>query len=127
SEAARGVLALPRPEAILLGSVLGPLHRAGLSGPTTATVLVPASLQGRDGIDELSRQVVAMFNQGTPPRKVFPHGLAFDLLPRIGAPDPSSEGGAGWTLREREVADQAARLVGLEQDVAATLVGVPVF
>ena len=117
----RGILAIPHATAILLASVLAPLGRAGLLGPVEATVMLPASVRGRDGVDELSRQVIAMFNNGTPPRKVFEQGLAFDLLP---AADPVKPD--GLTEGEARALDELQRLLpGL--DVGLTEVGVPLF
>jgi aspartate-semialdehyde dehydrogenase len=116
-----GAVAVPDPAAVLVASVLGPLRRAGVEPRVDATVLVPASREGRPGIDELSRQVVALFNSGTPPRKVFPQGLAFDLTPAVGAVRDD-----GWTEAEREVAAQVDKIVGPAQ-IDVSLVGVPVF
>ncbi len=117
-----GVLSLPGPAALLIASVLAPLRRAGVAGEVEATVLLPASVWGRAGIDELSAQVVALFNSGTPARKVFPDGLAFDLLPQIGSLDES-----GWTLEERKTTLEVARLLGGSLPVTVTEVAVPVF
>lgn len=119
----RGLVSIPDPAATLVASLLAPLARAGLHGPGHATVFVPASREGKGGIEELSRQVVALFNNQTPPRKVFPNGLAFDLLPVVGA----SVAEDGWAPRERAVAAQIARLVGAYEAFDVTLVGVPVF
>jgi aspartate-semialdehyde dehydrogenase len=122
-DADRGIVSIPDPAATLVASLLAPLARAGVRGPGHATVLVPASREGKAGIEELSRQVVALFNNQTPPRKVFPNGLAFDLLPVVGA----SVADDGWAPRERAVAVQIARLVGEDDAFDVTLVGVPVF
>ncbi|MEZ4236535.1 MAG: Asd/ArgC dimerization domain-containing protein [Myxococcota bacterium] len=120
---AAGVVAVPWPGATLLASALGPLRRAGVVGPTSATVLLPASAEGREGIEELSRQVVALFNSGTPPRKVFPDGLAFDLLPTAGEADES-----GWTELERRTVDETVRVAGIPEGLLdVTLIRVPVF
>jgi aspartate-semialdehyde dehydrogenase len=116
----RGVVAVPDAAATLIASLLGPLRRAGISGDADATVLVPASREGRAGIDELSRQVVALFNTQTPPRKVFREGLAFDLLPTVGTLEAD-----GGTDVEGRISAQVQRLVGAP--VVSTLVGVPVF
>lgn len=118
----RGVVAVPGAPALLLASALGPLARAGIVGDAHATVLVPASSWGRDGIEELSRQVVALLNAGTPPRKIFPDGLAFDLMPSVGLP-----GEDGWTDREARVTEQVHALLGAELPLSVSLVGVPVF
>lgn len=112
-------LAMPSPEAILASVVLGPLQRAGLGGDAEAVFFVPASRSGRDAITELSQQVIALFNSGTPPRKAFPDGLAFDLLPTAG------EAPGGWTPTEQQVAAQVQALVDLPLQV--TRVTVPVF
>jgi aspartate-semialdehyde dehydrogenase len=118
----RRAVATPSAEAQLLAALLGPLVRAGLGGTVSATLLVPASSAGRAGIDELSRQVTALFNAGTPPRRVFPHGLAFDLLPAMGEPLDD-----GVTARERAIADEVRRLVGDGFDLSIGVVGAPVF
>ncbi|MCB9680399.1 MAG: hypothetical protein H6733_02930 [Alphaproteobacteria bacterium] len=119
-ERARDVVAIPSGPTLLLASVLGPLRRAGYDEPADATVMLPAASWGRDAIDELSRQVVAMFNSGVPPRKVFPHGLAFDLLPQVGVP-----GATGWTADEVRTTLELARLTEARCDV--TLVAAPLF
>ncbi|MBX2803801.1 MAG: hypothetical protein KTR31_39360 [Myxococcales bacterium] len=114
---------LPSAESTLLASVLGPLARAGVTGRARATLLASASSYGRRGIDELSQQVVALFNSGTPPRAVFEQGLAFDLL---AATDPVED--SGWTSRESRIVEQLSRLVPHEGLVSqVTWVGVPVF
>lgn len=118
----QGAVATPDPSATLIASALGPLRRAGLDGPAQAVVLVPASREGKNGIEELSRQVVALFNSGNPPRKVFPNGLAFDTLPAVGILHDD-----GWTSLERIVATQVARVAGGTSPLDVTLVGVPVF
>ena len=117
----RGVVSMPSPEALLAATVLAPLHRAGLDGATEATFFVPASRFGRDAITELSGQVVALFNAGTPPRKVFADGLAFDLLPSAGGPV-----GEGLTPLEKRVQGELNALLGIE-DAHVLTVGVPLF
>lgn len=119
---ARPVVSLPRPATTLLASALGPLRRAGVEGPVDATVLVPASIRGREGVEELSRQVVALFNSSTPPRRVFPEGLAFDLLPQLGPADDD-----GRTADERRVGAELERLLGASGPYDVQMVGVPVF
>ncbi len=118
----RGILAVPDPAVLLLASALGPLRRAGVDGRASATVLLPASRFGRDGIQEMSRQVMALFNAATPPRKVFPGGLAFDLLPGVGELLPD-----GWTSDEQAVSERLGYLVDWPEPVDVTIVGVPVF
>jgi aspartate-semialdehyde dehydrogenase len=121
SSSLRGIVQVPSGPALLVASVLGPLQRAGVYASASATVLVPASAEGRGGIDELSRQVVALFNQSPPPRKVFEHGLAFDLLPQLGDVDAD-----GWTESEARAMREVASVIGARAP-SITLVGTPVF
>ncbi|MFT7521708.1 MAG: aspartate-semialdehyde dehydrogenase [Kiritimatiellia bacterium] len=117
----RNLVAIPEGPALAIASALSPLVRAGVVASVEATVLQPASSWGRDGIEELSRQVTALFNVSTPPRRVFPQGLAFDVMPVVGELEPDSVTDA----ERRAVAQVQALLGGLPTQV--TVVGVPVF
>lgn len=120
SDRARDAVAIPSAAGLLVASVLGPLARAGFRGRADATVMLPASAWGRDGIEELSKQVVALFNAAPPPRKVFTRGLAFDLEPEVG-----TAASTGWTEDELRAMAEVGRLTGLR--TAITLVGAPLF
>ena len=115
-------VSIPSAAASLVASVVAPLIRAGLIADIDATVRVPASHWGRSGVDELSGQVVALFNSGTPPRKVFESGLAFDLMPQVGAATAS-----GRTDAEDRVVIELSELLGLKVAPRVELIGVPVF
>jgi aspartate-semialdehyde dehydrogenase len=93
-----------------------------VSVPSSGASLMPASHWGRAGVDELSAQVVALFNSGTPPRKVFESGLAFDVLPVVGELTQS-----GRTVVEDRIIVETAELLGLRQAPGIDLLGIPVF
>lgn len=118
-----GVVRSPHPLSMALAAVGQPLHRAlGLAGLRGAAML-PAGLAGRAGAEELSRQVIALFNNQEPPRSVFTEGLAFDLLPAWGALDAE-----GWTALEARAAEEAGALIGAEPRVLGiTAVMSPIF
>lgn len=109
-EAARagGPVVCPDPLALALASVGAALRPRFELLSMRGQALMPATIAGRKGIEELSGQVVASFNSKDPPRVVFPEGLAFNLLPQWGEPNVG-----GWTLPEARAAEQAARLLGL--------------
>jgi aspartate-semialdehyde dehydrogenase len=100
------IVCSPSAPAVLLSATLAPLVQVGAES-CTGTVLLSAGVAGRKGVEELSGQVIALFNQKDPPREVFPGGLAFDLHTQIG--DVSD----GWTGPERRVATETAALTGL--------------
>lgn len=107
-----GVVHAPGPLALALVHLLGPLNAAfGLLG-VRGTALLPATVEGRAGTDELSNQVVSLFNAKEPQRSIFPDGLAFDLPPAWGP-----VGDDGWSGLERETADQVIRMLGMERAV----------
>ena len=100
-------LALPSPAASTMASLLDALTlpAAGMPRLTAlaATVLMPASNAGRDGIDALSRQSVGLLNHrpALDPRP-FPAVLAFNAV----APPPEAA-----VLFEAQAADELRRLV----------------
>lgn len=127
-EAARErVVCSPSAPGVLLATVLGALREFAPVG-AQGTVLLSAGAAGRAGVDELSGQVVAMFNQKEPPRRVFPNGLAFDLLPGPGAVRPPDDPLAGWTDAEVRLASEVAAVVDLPAPrLAFSLMTAPFF
>lgn len=104
----RGGLRTPSGAGWLLASVIGPLREAGATG-VSGVLALPATAAGRAGMEELGAQVVATFNGREAPHRVFPEGLAFDLLPEGGPPDE-------WSARELQAAAEVEALVGLPAD-----------
>ena len=66
--------------------------------------------------------MVALFNAGTPPRRVFEHGLAFDLIPQMGPADDE-----GWSEIELGVTRELHQMLGDGLPLGLTAVTVPVF
>lgn len=118
----RGAIAVPDAASILLSSVIGPLLRSGIIGEFQATLLYPASHAGRGGMEELSKQVISLFNAGTPPRKVFEHGLAFDIIPQMGPVDEN-----GWSDVETEVVATVQQMLRTPIPISLSAMMVPVF
>jgi len=84
--------------------------------------MLSASTAGRAGVEELSKQVVALFNSSTPPRGVFGHGLAFDILP-----EASASRDDGWCQGELQVTADLSAMMEHGFEVEPTLVLVPLF
>lgn len=75
------VLASPHPGSLLLAHLLQPLLGAGVR-EAVATLVQPASLYGRAGLDELFEQARRLVSlQGQEPSELFGRQLAFNLYP----------------------------------------------
>lgn len=118
-----GVARAAGPIPLVLGAIGAAIRQRSTLLGVRGTVLMPASVAGRAGVDELSGQVVAMFNSREPPRSTFRGGLAFDLLPSWG--DLSVE---GWSVTERRAAEETGRILGLPAaNIALSVVVAPMF
>jgi aspartate-semialdehyde dehydrogenase len=88
-----------------------------------ATCLEAASWGGRDGIESLFRESLALFNQEeTPEPGIFGQGIAFDCVPALGEVDA-----AGVSERELEIGASLQRLLAPDARVALSFVQVPAF
>jgi aspartate-semialdehyde dehydrogenase len=75
------VLVSPHPAIVALALLLDPLQQFGLE-QAACWALLPASIRGHEGIDELLDQTRSVLSfQGDYPRRIFGHQLAFNLLP----------------------------------------------
>lgn len=117
------LVATPTGPALAWALVLRPLDAAAGLRRVTGTLLEAASVGGRDGIESLYQETLAIFNQKeTPEQRVFPRPVAFDCLPAVGAlaADGSSE-------HETALAQSLARLLGPKLQLGVTAVQVPTF
>jgi aspartate-semialdehyde dehydrogenase len=117
----RRVACSPSGPAVLAATVLRPLKALGMAR-AQMTVMMPAGGFGRGGAEELSRQVVALFNGADPPRSLFPDGLAFDLIAALGTPTDD------WTGAERRLSAEIAALLRIAPTaLPASIVVLPTF
>jgi aspartate-semialdehyde dehydrogenase len=118
-----GYIANPNCSTIQLVVALKALQDAfGLKRVVVSTYQA-VSGAGHKAIEELSSQSIALFNQRDPEIKVFPHRIAFNLIPQIGAFDPS-----GYTEEELKVVYETRKILHIpDLPVTCTAVRVPVF
>ena len=121
--AAATLVATPPGTALACALALAPLaRRAGLERAVVQG-FEAASHGGRQGIEALYQESVAIFNQAEAPEpEVFGHPVAFDCFPALGEPLAS-----GATQREELCARALARLVEGPPRLAVSLVQVPAF
>jgi aspartate-semialdehyde dehydrogenase len=127
----RGVIANPNCTTTVMLMALYPLHRVFGVRRVCATSFQAVSGSGARGIEELKRQVEDA-EQGkklfsgpgsAPPATIYPHPIAFNLLPHI---DAFLEN--GYTKEEAKMQDEAQKIMHLpELRISATCVRVPVY
>jgi aspartate-semialdehyde dehydrogenase len=127
----RGVIANPNCTTTVMLMALYPLHRVFGVRRVCATSFQAVSGSGARGIEELKRQVAdaeqdkKLFSGpgSTPPATVYPHPIAFNLLPHI---DSFLE--SGYTKEEAKMQDEAQKIMHFpELRISATCVRVPVY
>jgi aspartate-semialdehyde dehydrogenase len=119
----RGIIANPNCTTIVALMALAPLHRYSRIKRVVASSYQAVSGAGAKALEELKRQVRA-WAAGEPLRvEVFPHQIAFNVLPHIDAFQEN-----GYTKEELKLVNETRKI--LEDDgilVSPTTVRVPVF
>lgn len=118
-----GIIASPNSSTIGLLMALKPLHDAASVKRVVVTTFQSVSGAGKDAIDELAGQTVALLNFKDIEKKVYPHQIAFNCLPHI---DEFLEN--GYTKEEMNMKNETRKV--MEDDaiqMTATTVRVPVF
>jgi len=81
----RSLVSSPDPIAIAASIALQPLQQAGGIRRMVITTFEPVSGAGRAGVDELQQQTLFLMNgQEAEAATVFPHRIAFNLVPQLG-------------------------------------------
>jgi len=122
----RGVIANPNCTTTVMLMALYPLHKIFRVCRVFAVSFQAVSGSGTRGVEELTRQTSA-FAKATadkaPPATVFPHPIAFNLLPHV-----DSFLATGYTKEEVKMQDETRKIMHLaELRVSATCVRVPVY
>jgi len=117
------ILSSPATPALAWAIVLHPLDRAAGLRRVVATSVHSASSGGRLGIESLSSETIALFNQQDPPEPtVFGQPVAFDCVPSTGDLEPG-----GATSLEAALTRDLQRMLGAQVGIAATALRVPTF
>jgi aspartate-semialdehyde dehydrogenase len=117
-----GIIANPNCSTAVMLMGLWPLHkRFGLKRYFVATYQ-SVSGTGIDAINELEDQVQAHAKGAPLPRKVYPHQIAFNVIPQV-----DSFGADGYTGEETKMLQESRKIMGLPNlKASATCVRVPV-
>jgi aspartate-semialdehyde dehydrogenase len=118
-----GIIANPNCSTIQMVVVLKPLHDAARLKRVVVSTYQAVSGTGHKAVEELANQVRALFNSQEVVKQVYPHRIAFNVLPHI---DVFLEN--GYTKEEMKMVNETRKIIGDETiKVTATTVRVPVF
>jgi aspartate-semialdehyde dehydrogenase len=118
-----GIIANPNCSTIQMVVALAPLHRAWGLRKVIVSTYQAVSGAGLLASGELASQSRSALAGDRAEPKVFPHPIAFNLIPHIDRFDAD-----GWTREERKMMDETRKIFGDPGiDVIATAVRVPVF
>lgn len=117
------IIANPNCSTIQLVPVLQAIHElAGLKHVVVSTYQ-SVSGAGKNALDELWGQTIAICNQQEMPQEAFQHQIAFNCIPQI---DVLLED--GYTKEEYKIINESRKILGLpDLRITATAVRVPVF
>jgi aspartate-semialdehyde dehydrogenase len=119
----RGIIANPNCSTIQMVVALKPLHDAAGIKRVVVSTYQAVSGTGQKAVEELSEQVRALLSLKDAKNKVYPHRIAFNVLPHI---DVFLEN--GYTKEEMKMVDETKKIMGDDSiQVTATTVRVPVF
>ncbi len=118
-----GIIANPNCSTIQMVVVLKPIHDAAKIKRIVVTTFQSVSGTGKKAMDELLQQTKDLLNFKEITRKVYPHQIAFNVLPHI---DAFLEN--GYTKEEMKMVNETRKIIGDNSiRVTATTVRVPVF
>jgi aspartate-semialdehyde dehydrogenase len=119
----KGIIANPNCSTIQLVVALKPLHDAAGIKRVVVSTYQAVSGTGQKAVEELAAQVRALLSNQEVVKKVYPHRIAFNILPHI---DVFLEN--GYTKEEMKMVDETKKILGDDSiQVTATTVRVPVF
>lgn len=122
-DAHAGIIANPNCSTIQMVVVLKPIHDAAGITRVVVSTYQAVSGTGQKGIEELEHQVRDLFNGRDPENKVYPHRIAFNVLPHI---DVFLEN--DYTKEEMKMVNETKKILGDDSvRVTATCARVPVF
>jgi aspartate-semialdehyde dehydrogenase len=119
----KGVIVNPTSPVIQMVVVLFPLHRINPIKRIIVTSYQSVAGSGLPAIEELTTQVRQVLDGQTAVPRVFPHQIAFNLLPEVDVFLDS-----GYTKEERKLLEETRKIMHApEMEISATCVRVPVF
>ncbi|HKZ46149.1 MAG TPA: aspartate-semialdehyde dehydrogenase [Thermodesulfobacteriota bacterium] len=119
----RNIIANPNCSTIQMVVALKPIHDAVKIKRIVVSTYQAVSGAGKEAMDELSDQALAIYGQKEIKKKVFPYQIAFNCIPQI---DVFLDN--GYTKEEMKMVNETRKIMGDNSiKITATTVRVPVF
>jgi len=119
----KGIIANPNCSTIQMVVVLKPIHDVAKIKRVIVTTFQSVSGTGQKAMDELLQQTMDLLNFREVKCNVYPHQIAFNVLPHI---DTFLE--SGYTKEEMKMVNETRKIIGDDSiRLTATTVRVPVF
>ncbi|MGL4721956.1 MAG: aspartate-semialdehyde dehydrogenase [Desulfovibrionaceae bacterium] len=119
----KGIIANPNCSTIQLVAVLHPLHKESSIKRVVVSTYQSVSGSGLEAISELEQQVQAIYSMQEIRRKVYPHQIAFNLVPQIDTFVDDD-----YTKEEHKMMDETRKILTIPHlAITTTTVRVPVF
>jgi aspartate-semialdehyde dehydrogenase len=120
-----GLIANPNCTTMEMVVALAPLHREAHIERLVVSTYQSVSGTGRRAIEELREQSRAVLAGDEPTAEVFPHPIAFNVIPQV----ETFKDGDDYTTEERKVMRETRKIFGATEDemrISATCARVPV-
>jgi aspartate-semialdehyde dehydrogenase len=122
-----GIISSPNCSTMQMVVALSPLHREAVLEEIIVSTYQSVSGTGRAAVAELEAQTHALLHHEEPPTpEVYPHPIAFNVLPQVEMFAPDDE---GYTTEERKMMDETRKILDVTEDelaITATCARVPV-
>lgn len=119
----KGIIANPNCSTIQLVVAINPIHQRVKIKKLVVSTYQAVSGTGKEAIRELTEQSKQLLSREKITKKVYPHQIAFNLLPHIGDFLPN-----GYTEEEMKLVNETRKIMEDESiAITATCVRVPVF
>lgn len=121
----KNFVANPNCSTIICLMAIAPLHRVARVRRMVVSTYQSVSGTGREAVEELRLQVSALERSERPPRKVYPHQIAFNVIPQVGS---LKEELPGYYSEELKLLRETRKILGDQEiQVTSTCVRVPVY
>lgn len=118
----KGILANPNCSTIQLACAIAPIHRANPIKRMVVSTYQSVSGTGINAVNELKTQATQALNHEPIAPKVYPHQIAFNLIPQIDVYNPAT----GLYKEEEKVIHETQKILDAHIPMSVTAVRVPV-